>query len=527
MSAKKGILPVKLEIQKVGSIGVIQDVPGHELPGPAWTTVNNVRMRNNGARRILGHSQVFSTPSVTPYAVFNVPGINDQTFWFYFSLAAAYVVESGVHSNVTRASGAYTAASGRDWIATILGGIPIFNNGADVPQYWSALSVSQVLQAVANWPSTHRAKVIRSFGNYLFALNVTISGTNQPHKVLVSHKADPGSLPSSWDVTDATKDAVSFELTDIKGGEILDGLPLGNTLIVYKKNSTHTVRFAGGIDIWARDRLFETSGILATRCVCAFDNGTKHFVATQNDIIVHSGDRNPVSVVEGRNKEAIFSEMDSTYYYNSFVFENAKQKEVWFCYPTTGSQIPNKAFIYNYDNKTPTFRTFNGLSADLGVVSDSSDATWGSDTDTWDSDTSQWSTAGREAIIFAAPDDVKLYKLDDGYAFGALTVTAVLERVGLVYESDHVDFGTRLLITRLWPKITGLGKWTVRVGAAESRDGTITWSNAVLFNPATDEWVDVTPPVNGRIPAVRFESQENVASTVEGYDLRAAPLGEF
>lgn len=527
MAARQQVFPVKVEIPKIGSVGVIQDQPGHELPPAAWTTINNMRLRNNSARRILGHTEIFATPSITPYAVFNVPGVNDQTFWFFFSLTKASVQESGVESDVTRAAGNYTTVNGRDWQKTMLTSIPIFNNGTDVPQWWSALSVSQVLQAVTAWPSTYRAKIIRSFSNYLFALNLTISGTNYPHTILVSNKADPAALPSTWDVTDATHDATSFALTDIEGGEILDALPLGSQLIIYKKNSTHTCRFQGGSDIWARDRLFESSGILASRCVCTFDSGTKHFVATQNDIIYHSGDRNISSVAEGKNKEAIFAEMDSTNYYNSHCFEDRAQKEVWFAYPTSGSTYPNKAFIYNYANQTSYFRDFNGLAADHGVIAISSSETWSSDSGQWDQDTTQWSSAGREGIIFAAPGDVKMYQLDSGYAFGSLTATAVLERTGLVYENDHVEFGQRVIITRIWPKITGLGKWNIRVGASESRDGTITWSNAATFDPATQQYLDITPPVNGRIPAVRFESQENVASTIEGYDLRMAPLGEF
>lgn len=525
----KGESPVKVEIKKVGSVGIVQDQPGHELPSAAWTSGSNVRFKNNSALRMEGHSQTFGTPTVTPYAIFNVPGVADQTFWFYFSLAKAYVVESGVHSNVTRGSGDYTATAGRQWTACILGGIPVFNNGIDKPQYWSALSVSQVLQDLAAWPATYRARVIRNFGSYLIAMNLTEAGTNKPHKVLISHKADPGSLPSSWDATDPTVDAVAFELTDVKGGELFDGLALGSQFIFYKKNSTHVMRFAGGNEIWARDRLFESSGILNTRCVCSFKEGTMHFVATQNDLIVHAGTTgSAMSVVEGVVREAIFAELDSLTYLNAFCFENKKKTEVCFAYPTTGNTNPNKLYFYNYVNKTCGYRDFNGLSADLGVVSDVTQVAWDDKTGTWDADTSQWQSAGREAILFAAPGDVKIYKLDDGYAFGSQTPLAYLERIDLVYESDHINFGQRVLISRIWPKLAGAGKWNIRVGAAEYEGGPVTWSNTSVFDPALGvPYMDVTPPINGRLPAVRFEQQENVASTIQGYDLRMAALGEF
>ncbi len=476
-----------------------------------------------------GNSQIFSTPTVTPYAIFNVPGVNDQTFWFYFSLLKDYVVESGIHNNVTRVASDYTTTDGRTWTACILGGIPIFNNGVDKPQYWTALSVGTPLIDLVNWPATYRARVIRNFGSYLVAINLTEGGTNKPHKVLISHKAEPGTVPSTWDVTDATADATSFELTDVKGGELFDGLGLGSQFIFYKKNSTHIMRFVGGVDLWGLDRLFESSGILNTRCVCSFKEGTMHFVATQNDLIIHAGTPNSSqSVVEGSNREAIFAEMDSTYYVNSFVFDNRKKTELWFCYPTSGNTIPNKVYFYNYTNKTHGFRDFAGLSADLGVVSDASSVTWAASTDTWSSITGSWQTAGREAILYASPDDVKIWKLDDGLSFSGSAPLVFMERLDLVYESDHIAFGQRILIDRIWPKLTGEGKWTIRVGAAEYEGGTVTWSNSTVFDPVLGvPYMDIDPPIQGRLPAVRFEQQENVAGALQGYDLRAALLGEF
>lgn len=536
MVAQKSSSPAKVSIHNVGSIGIVQDVPGHELPPEAWTSGQNIRFRKNNAERMPGHATIFGTPSVTPSFVFNVPGTSDQTFWFYMSLAKAYVVESGVHSDVTRSSGGdYTTVNGRDWCGTLFGGIPIFTNNADVPQYWSALSVGTHLAALPNWTSTKRAKVIRAFGSYLFALNITESGTNRPHKVLVSHKADPGSVPSSWDVADETVDAVEFELIDSTGGELFDGRPLGSSFIAYKKNSTHLIRFIGGSELWARDLLFTNSGILATRCVCEFDNGTKHFVVTQNDIIAHSGTKDTTKIAEAKNKDTIFAELDSTNYYNSFCFENEKFTEVWFCYPTSGSTNPNKAFVWNYGNNTQGFRTFSGLSAAKGVTSDSSLDTWASDVDTWDVDVTAWSDAGRENIIAASPDNVLLYKLDSGLAFGAQIPTVLLERLGLAVVgrdrqgNPKVDFGVRKMVDRIWPKCSGAARWIVQVGSQEYEEGVVTWSDAVLFDPETMHFVDTSVAgmaINGRFIGVRFQQQENVAGKIEGYDLCMSLLGE-
>src|SRR4029077_5142581 len=372
------ILPEKIEILNIGSAGIVSDRPGHLLPGGAWTSGQNFRFHNDTARRSEGRGQIFGAPGTIPYQIFNVPGLNGESFWIYFSLTKAFVVDSGSHSDITRTVGGnYTAAQGRDWDLTLLAGVPIITNFADVPQYWPALASGTALAALPNWNANKRAKRIVAFGSYLFALNLIETGVSRPHKILVSHKADTGSVPNSWDPTDATKDATEFELTDADGGEILDAVPLGDMLMVYKVNSTHVIRFQGGNELWKRDRVFENKGILAQRCACSFKDGTMHFVATQTDIIMHSGTPgSSVSVVEGTNRDKIFKSLDPVNYLNSFVFEHPSKPEVWFCYVETGNTFPNMACIYNYIEKTTAFEEWQGLGVDFGVVINTTPGDW-------------------------------------------------------------------------------------------------------------------------------------------------------
>src|SRR5262245_14687281 len=254
----------------VGAGWIIRDRHGHLLPPGAWTLGNNIRFINNVAERTGGNNEVFASPLFTPYQLANVPGLSGESFWLYLGLTDAAVVESAVHTEITRTVGGdYTTVLGRDWCITLLAGVPILTNNADVPQWWPALDAGTKLANLPNWNSNKRAKRIIAWGSYLFAINLTETGVRRPHKVLVSHKADPGSVPNSWDPSDATKDATEFELTDAEGGEIQDAMPLVDQLIIYKEFSAHSVRFQGGGELWKRDRLFENTGILAARCVCA------------------------------------------------------------------------------------------------------------------------------------------------------------------------------------------------------------------------------------------------------------------
>lgn len=522
----------ELPVDQPGAIGVIKDRPSWQMPPEAWTDGKNFRFKDGVAKRVNGWATELGDPTGVPVGIFNIPYSNNTTYWVVFTLAKAYVWESGVETEITNVSADYTATAAWQWTGTLLAGIPIFNNGIDKPQWWSSVSVSQELTDLTAWPATYRARVIRAFGPYLVAMNLTEGGTSKPHKVLISHKSDPGSIPSSWDVTDATKEATEFELTDAEGGELLDGLPLGNQFIFYKKNSTHTMRFVGGQDIWARDLLFEGAGILNTRCVCRANKGTQHFVATQNDIILHSGSKDSLkSVVEGKNKLAIFAEMDTTNYLNAFVFEDEKEKELYFCYPTAGNTYPSKAFIYNYENGTQAFKDLAISGAAKGVIQTSDPDTWASDTNSWDSDGNPWADGGLEGILFVDPTAEAIYRLNSGYAFGAVTPVAFLERTGLPLpphkKEDRADFTTRKLCARIWPKISGVAQWSIQVGAQETRDGEVTWCSPMVFNPAVDQYCDPDVPANGRLLAVRFETQENNAGTLEGYNMDVSVIGKL
>jgi hypothetical protein len=137
-----------------------------------------------------------------------------------------------------------------------------------------------------------------------------------------------------------------------------------------------------------------------------------------------------------------------------------------------------------------------------------------------------WDATGREGVIFASPLDVKLYQLDVGFKHDLATPTCFVERIGLRYNHPKLTYGQRIVIPRVWPRVKGPGRWNVRVGMQEIEDGPITWSNTVAFNPTIDLFVDVHPPANGRLPAIRFESIGDEASSIRGFNLDVAPLGE-
>lgn len=508
-------------VKDVGTLGVFRDLAPRSLPMNAWTDANNMRFFKKNAVRILGHEQVFGTPTVAPGFVLNVPAVG-QSFWIYASLAKAYVYDAGIHTDITRASGGdYSAGEYRNWSACNLGGVPIINNGVDIPQYWTGLSAGNDLANLSNWTSTLRAKIVRNLGPFLVALNLTDNGSPLPHSFQWSHPADPGTIPSSWDYADPTVDAGRSHLTDAQSGPIMEARLLGDELMIYKQNATHALRFVGGQAILA-PRLLLGSGVLAPRCMCAFDAGTRHFVVTQDDVIIHQGTKQVQNPLADKDKDYLMADLDPTGYVNSFAFDNPAFKEVWFPYVSQGQTIPDKVMIWNYQYNTVTFRDWDGsLSIDLGEYTDSTAVAWSALVGSWDEQTFQWSRQQRRRLIYGNPVASKFFGLDSGYAFGTATPTAYLERTGLVLEKD--GYPRRKICTRIWPHIRGDATVNVRLGAQEELDGAVTWEVFKTFSPS-QKYLDFE--AQGRLPAIRIESADNRAWQLEGYDIEYSFLGE-
>lgn len=524
------------QLFELGKYGVVLDLDPHLIPPEAWSNANNVIFTERGVERSKGHEQVFGAMSVTPEFIINVPDVG-ASFWIYTSLTKAYVFEGGVHTNITRQTAGvdvnYTTSDGRTWNGTVFGGIPIINNGVDLPQFWGTLSpgvkLANMTTFVGPGASTLRAAIIRTFGEYLVALNVTEAGVQLEHSVYWSHKASPGTLPSSWDYSDPEVDAGRLFLTDSHGGTILDGGLLGDELIIYKEFSTHSLRFVGGGAIFAPRLLLDGAGLFAPRCFCSFDQGTKHFVVTSDDIIIHAGTKESKSVAADRVQRAIFTEIDATNFLNSLVFENRVTKECWFCYPTTGSTYPNKAARWNYKDNTWSFRDFDGVSTDFGNITEGT-GLWDSDSGIWDSDSEPWSIEQRTAQVYV--NRVKAFQLEQGYLFDTVTPTAFMERTGISIDGRdrkgalRASFTQRKLLSRIWPKIVGTAMMGIQAGKQELISGPVSYQASQTFDANTQRYLDsVAEPANGLLLALRFQTQHNDPWVLEGEDLYVEKLG--
>lgn len=530
---------MRLSFDKVGSIGVVKDVKDWQLPSAAWTEAQNIRFRENSAWKTYGYVKVLDPPQVAPHFTAGFLDLNDK-WWVYAGLEKVYGVLDGTHYNLTRQSAGvdvnYTGAVANRWNHTVIQNIPIFNNGVDVPQMWLPVDSAQRLQALSNWPSTVRAKVMRTFKEYLVALNITKSGVPNTNMVKWSHPAEPGTVPITWDETDETRDAGESAIGSTSDA-LVDCLPLGNINVLYKQDSAWAMSFVGGNFIFRFDRLFGDVGMLAQGCGVSL--GRRHFVVTPNDVILHDG-QNKESILETRLRRYLFSDIDSTNFPNSFILDKVANNEIWFCYPENGETYATKALVWNQTAGAPSFRDLprirEGMLGFTPTDATGDDGPWDSDEETWDSDENPWEEAFVAAIdktvIVPSPTDTRLLRLDKSYQDDTVNISALLERTSMRFDAGDQSVlinnpNTVKQIQTIYPMIEGAvdRPIDIQLGYADAPDEPVTWLPAKQFVPGQDKKVDYL--CTGNLLSIRFSSTTDDWWRLTSFDVDVVVVGNF
>lgn len=532
------------EINDLDAIGQVNDVKPYMLPPEAFTVLTNVRFTDNGIQVTLGWEEtMIPTGGVRMWAPhFILPVVTtSQTYWIYTSLLKAAVFDGVADHDITRAAGDYSTLETKDWNGCILGGIPILNNGVDIPQYWATpYSTATKLQNLLNWPATMRARIVRQYKSFLVAFNITDSGTRYPHLVQWSHPADPGTLPVSWSYTDPTRDGGRNDLPDTGNGEILEAMMLQDTMYIFKEKSVWKMRFVGGRFImdFGSGPWLDGIGILGPRCVTLFKDGTWQCFATKNDILVHNGN-SVESILLGRQRENLFASLNPETAKNCFMFTHPLKSEIWFCYPETGQTNPNKALVWNYRKGKGAISFVDGIpfrNFAIGNLEGENPEIWDEGTDIWEDDTGPWSEVFNDQIVLADPEALKLHQLDQGNTKNgaAFTPTIIRESLGLLGRKRNGDWITDVeafkFVDAIWPKATG-SEFRIRVGYQQSINDSIVWQPYVTFDPSAQRYVnpfsDENLPGSGPLFSLEFSALTGAQWRLDGYRIALNKIGRF
>lgn len=523
-------------VNDVGALGLIEDVPEHELPLNAFSRVENISFKDAGAAACLGMQNAWATPpSVVPWRL--LLGYSGSTqYVLYLGLQKAYVIGAGVHTNITRQTlGSdvnYTGGEDSPWVGGSLSGVPICSNGVDEPQMWYPVSPATKMSKLANWPVNTLCKGIRPFREFLVAFNVTKSGTNYPALVKWSHPADPGTVPVSWDETSTLYATGEYDLSDTPG-TVLDVVPLRDYAIVYKDDSIYGMQYVGGLDVFRFFRIFSNIGLLAPHCAVEYQSG-KHFIVSQDDIIVHDG-QNSTPIASKRIRRWFFSQISSSSVSFVFVALSQKTSEVWLCFPSVGGTSATQALTWNWETGAWGYRQLPQALCALSGAVETQDTTeaWDSDANTWDSDITNWGVPyGFSGIaeLLLGTAEMKLFRTSYGNLVAGNPLTVELERTGLgipMEQGAPPDITAKKFFRRLWPRIQGTagGAIFVEAGVQQTVGAAVTWLPGQTFIIGQTDHIDFRG--TGRLLAVRFSSSSDIEWQLLGYEIDVTFGGKF
>jgi hypothetical protein len=526
---------MRVPISNVGQFGVNQDIPAHRLPANAWTDARGVRLYDNAVWKALGQNGALGTPTVDPYYLYHHLGPSN-VFWAYPGLLKIYATDGSTHADITRAVGGDYGGSANDiWQGTHLGGIEIFNNGIDIPQAWINPALGTPVVDLANWPAATTARVLKSFKQYLIAMDVTTSGTHFPFLVKWSHVADPGTVPTSWDETDPTLDAGENPLAE-SGGHILDGAVLQDTFMIYKEDQTYAMSFIGGRFIFQFRKRFNT-GVISPRCIVNYR--AKHYVATAEDIIVHDGFQQE-SLLDDKMRRWYDGQADPEVAKRQYMVFNEKEQELWMCIPRAGQEHPDIALIVNLKDGTQTLRDLDNPTFITAAPFDP-----GAGLTTYDSQLQPYdetlgvfgqrtSKPGAKRLMGSHRIGTKRFLLydeglqDEGSPYRGYIERASMPIAGIGRDGQPVMDATSIKqINEIWPEITQQGGTGVDIwlGGQDSLNDPITWQGPRTFDPSTDDKVDFD--VTGRYISIRFETTDNSLWKLDSYAMNLEVLGQF
>lgn len=497
-------------LRGLGDIGIITDREPWDLPPNALSNGSNIRFINGKITKGPVFKGVLNPTATTPVFSYTymVPGQNDK-IGIVNNNGNSYFYTNGVETSTTPAVFTPTT-SNQPFTFCVLGGVGYLNRNSDVPQY--ILPAGTQYTKLANWTATHTCRSLRSFKNFLVAINVTKAGTNSPQMFKWSDVALYNSIPVSWDPADTTKSAGENTLSEATSA-LVDGMPLRDMFVIYSQNECFMVQYTGDNNVFNFRKLFDTLGAIGTNCVVEVEG--KHYVFGKNDIYVHDGTSFD-SIAKDKVKDYIFNNLNMASAEQFYVHYNPLMSEIWFCYVSGDSETyfknttyPNKAMVFNITNGTWAPRDLPNVSS-MTLASTPQSLTWSADTRTWDQATSTWYSLQGQAPKLTFSTSVintgfgvtasRLVGFDSPYTGYLIPpVTSELNapswayRTGIDFDELGKNIRDYLVIRTIYPQAKEFGNPSIlqfQFGASLVPEANITLSTAVTYDPSVDYKVD-------------------------------------
>ncbi len=536
-----------LPLRNLGDVGVITDQAPFNLPINAYTRAKNVRFDQGNITRSPAFRDVKDVTTFVPVFIsglYSASGydsvliVDDQ---YNVHTMTNHVITSDYASNATQSSAPVVTA-------TSLANVQYLNREDSSPLYKTPSM--NAFAPLVNWPTGFRAKTLRSFGDFLIAMNTQEGVVEFPTRIRFSNIALANNAPDSWDELDTTKSAGFNDLVEMDT-PIVDGASLGSNFLIYSSGQVWLMEFVGGTFIFNFRKLFNDVGCINPNCVV--EVAGKHYVFDSKDIYTTDGVSRQ-SIVDGRVKDYIFNGIDSTSTGRCFVQYDPQREEIYFCYKTaddmsefTNGDGCNRAAVFNYINNTWSFldlpNVYFGTTANVDTV-----ATYDSVPATATYDTyggtyaSQDSGFTRHVLMVSQQDTAdgltqhRIYGLDginrDSLLSQPLNTVATkpifIERTGIDLDESGLPLSGYKNIVKAVPQFSTVSSnklFDVTFGAADYANETPNYGATSSFNSSTQHKIDSRSA--GRYLSYKITTPDLKDFSVSGFDFEVVSTGRL
>lgn len=241
---------------------------------------------------------------------------------------------SSTWADVSRAA-AYTMSGAQRWRFAQFGNTSIAANGADTMQ----ASVSA--GAFSCIPGAPIAAITETVGAFVFGAN-TSAGSNIVQWSGINNYA-------TWVASIATQSG-SDTLTATSGA-ITAIKRFGNALIVYKRDSMFLGVYVGPPNVWTinSNQIVGNAGAISQESVVNIgtSENPKHIFMGIDNFYLYDGAK-PVPIGTNRVKNAVFNVLLQSRASACTALHDKANTLVYFFYPLTDSNNPDKCVVYNY-----------------------------------------------------------------------------------------------------------------------------------------------------------------------------------
>ena len=538
-------MSTNIQVRDVGTKGVIKDSTVWQAPLTYWTDCLNVRFNANSVSHAgVWKRQVPLDASIDPIMLmdYHVPDAGSDDI---------YVVDKNtnkifkVYMGDLISAGQVTTDGPVDaqWTWTVLADVLYVNREDVQPQY--LLPSESQFAALGNMGSTPwTCKALRSYKDFLIALNVTTGGVNSDNEVKWSDATLAGQIPGNWGQDQSVSSLGGSNILASMEGPIIDGAELGDFFLIYGRDEVWRMDFIdNGTYPFTFSRCLSSGGVKSVNCVA--EAGGYHYVLGRKDIYRTDGIQRE-SLSQGVLNDWFWNEEFKEQHNNPcFVAHYEQECEVMFFYQsqsisdstTTGC---NRALVFNYISNTWSIISAPNTTSAVQTLPFSK-SQWNSLVGSWDQQTFEWDNAYSGSIpVFigvsrtgdkSTMPSLVAYDAVNGPMSGEVAADTnenpYLERVGIKLDSSQggaVSVTSALQCQQVYPLISSTAPVSVSVGQSyyPSQEYT-TVTDSVPFDPQNNWQVDTR--ANGRFLSLSFTFNYQNDFKISGYDLQITDGG--